>query len=186
MGYSDRMQAIGKRFIRWSVVCFMVVLLGCQSSSPQGQRVSVTQVVSGQTIEVIDPAGQNPRAERVRLLGIDTPTGKQEPWSTQAKERLTELIGDDRMVLLESDVQPTRNANGSELRLAYLWQDGRLLNEVLIEEGYGLARSIAPNTKYEQRLTYAQEKARLTGAGIWNPSHPMSQTPQEFRDATQE
>ncbi|WP_416674449.1 thermonuclease family protein [Egbenema bharatensis] len=186
MGDCNRIQRIGKRLMGWSVIGYMLMLMGCQATLPQGQQVSVTQVISGQTLEVLDRAGQNPRAERVRLLGIDAPTGSQEPWSTRATERLIELIGDDRTVLLESDIQPTRDSNGSQLRLAYLWREDRLLNEVLVEEGYALARSSAPNTKYEQRLTHAQEKARLTGAGIWNPTHPMTQTPQEFRRSSQE
>jgi micrococcal nuclease len=185
MGYSDRMQRICRRFIRWSVI-FMLILMGCQTTLLQGQPVSVTRVISGQTLEVLDTIGQNPKAERVRLLGIDAPTGKQEPWSTQARERLIELIGDDRTVLLEPDVQSIYRNRDTELRLAYLWQEGRLLNEVLVEEGYALARSSAPNTKYEQRLTYAQEKARLTGAGIWNSNHPMPQTPQDFRRSSRE
>jgi micrococcal nuclease len=55
-----------------------------------------------------------------------------------------------------------------------------LVNEQLVVEGYVyVPRSI--NNKYEQRLTNAQEFARLMGKGIWNPEKPMRLTPTEFR-----
>jgi micrococcal nuclease len=175
-------QVICRSLIRWGLVCCLLVLMGCQPSLPQGQRVKVSKVVNGQTLEVLDINGQNPNAERVRLLGIDAPTGNQEPWSTQAKERLAALIGENKTVLLEPDVEfICKFSNGSQQKLAYVWQGNKLLNETLIEEGYVLARSYSPNTKYEQRLTYAQEKARLTGVGIWNPANPMAESPQTPR-----
>ncbi|PSB16730.1 nuclease [filamentous cyanobacterium CCP1] len=176
-------QTVCRNLMLCSVVCGLLLLLGCQSSLPQTrQQVRVVKVVSGQTLEVLDMSGSNPITERVRLLGIEAPTGDQEPWSTQATDRLESLIGTNRTVWLEADVQAVREtSNGSKLRLAYVWRDNQLLNESLVAEGYVLGRSSSPNTKYEKRLTYAQEKARLTGRGIWNPSYPMAQSPEEFR-----
>lgn len=164
----------------WLVGCLVVFLLGCQPgdrSSSLSARVS--RVVSGQTIEIINPVKQT--AERVRLLGIEPPDWKQEPWSSQAKERLQELLGDDRVVILESDLEPEVSTSDGVTKLAYLWKNGVLLNEQLVEEGVVLAASRSPNLKYEQRLAHAQEKARLSGLGIWNTENPMRQTPQEFR-----
>jgi micrococcal nuclease len=87
-------------------------------------------------------------------------------------------------VRLEFDVEPDRvTKDGKLLHLAYLWHDHQLLNEVLVEEGLVLAHSRSPNTKYEQRLSYAQEKARLLGVGIWNPKQPLRQDPRELSNA---
>nr|WP_250125489.1 thermonuclease family protein [Chroococcidiopsis sp. CCMEE 29] len=66
-------------------------------------------------------------------------------------------------------------------RLAYVWQDGVLLNEKLVKEGYVLRVTRSPNHKYDQRLARAQEWARLMGLGVWNPEQPMRLTPAEFR-----
>ena len=141
----------------------------------------MTRVVSGQTIEVLDSTGRDPLAKPVRLLGIEAPNwSKQQPWSLAAKQRLEVLIQPDKTVLLEFDVESDRVTNdGAYLRLAYLWHDNQLLNEVLVEEGFVLANSRSPNIKYEQRLSHAQEKARLMGVGIWNPQNPMRQDPSE-------
>lgn len=164
------------------VVCGLIAccLIGCQTHPLQLEPVKVVRIVSGQTIEVLDASGQNPLAERVRLLGIEAPDWKhQQPWSDQARQQLETLIGSDRTVWLESDVQPgLSHSDGSQLRLAYVWQGKDLLNERLVEGGYVLAHARSPNLKYEQRLAYAQEKARLLGVGIWNPNQPMRHPPE--------
>ena len=58
-------------------------------------------------------------------------------------------------------------------RLAYVWKDGAFLNELLIAEGYVLSVPRSPNHKYDQRLSRAQELARLMGQGIWDPEKPI-------------
>jgi len=114
---------------------------------------------------------------QVRLVGIDAPDFQQQPWGQAAKERLEAMIG-GRPVLLEFDVQ---GKDAFERRLAYVWQDGVLLNEKLVREGYVLWVMRSPNHKYDQRLARAQEWARLMGVGVWNPEQPMRLTPAEFR-----
>lgn len=131
------------------------------------------RVVSGQTLEVTGTS----EASQVRLVGIDTPDLQQQPWGVMAKERLQAMIG-SKPVLLEFDVQQ-KDAFGRQL--AYVWQDGVLLNQKLVKEGWALFVPRSPNQKYDQRLERAQEWARLMGQGIWNPSQPMRLTPADFR-----
>ncbi|CCH66152.1 Thermonuclease precursor [Richelia intracellularis HM01] len=61
-----------------------------------------------------------------------------------------------------------------------MWKDGTLLNEQLVKDGYVLYVSSTPNQKYTPRLERAQQWARLTGGGIWNPEKPMRLSPHEF------
>lgn len=136
----------------------------------------MTRVVSGQTLEVIGAGEQL----RVRLIGIDAPDLKQQPWGEAAKEQLQETIG-SKPVLLEFEVQ-ARDSYGRQL--AYVWQDGVLLNEQMLKQGGGLFVPRSPNQKYDQRLERAQEWARLMGQGIWNPKQPMRLTPAEFRQTS--
>lgn len=156
-------------------MCCLIFLVSCQPIAPVGEVVRVARVVSGQTLEVLALNGQTTLTEKVRLLGIQAPNwDTQEDWSRKATEQLTALLGEERMIRLEFDVEPYREqADGTRLRQAYVWQDDRLLNEQLVEGGFVLAQSRSPNTKYEQRLAYAQEKARVLGTGIWDPDHPM-------------
>ena len=152
----------------------LLLLQSCHPAIPEKlEEVRVTRVVSGQTLQLM--------GRRVRLIGIDAPDLQQQPWGRAAKEQLQALIG-GRTVSLEFDVQ---NQDQLGRRLAYIWQDGELLNEKLVAEGYVLAVPRDPNHKYDQRLSRAQEWARLMEKGIWNPNQPMRLTPAEFRSHRQ-
>ncbi len=147
--------------------------------------VNIERVVSGQSLEWVDTSKQPPRLERVRLIGIDAPDWRQQPWGLEAKKGLEQMLGKVisqqlvlKPVLLESDVE-TLDRFGR--RLGYVWKDKVLVNEQLVKEGYVLAVPRSPNNKYDQRLARAQEYARLMGRGIWNPSQPMRLTPAEFQ-----
>ncbi|MBD1997859.1 thermonuclease family protein [Leptolyngbya sp. FACHB-541] len=154
-----------------------LLLMGCQASiKPQGTAVQVSRAVSGQTIEVLDPTGQTVLNQEVRLIGIDAPHPEQEPWGTEARERLAELV-EGQTVLLEADVA-TRDSY--DRIWGYVWLNDLLVNQQLVEDGLALAVG-PPHPKYGDRLTRAQEKARLLGVGIWNPQQPMRQLPCEFR-----
>lgn len=167
---------------QWVVgLCLLLTLASCQPAPvPAGDRARITKALNGMTLEVL-PLAQQTQTERVRLIGITAPAFGQNPWDQQAQTYLQTLtLG--KTVLLEADVEATfQPKQGPPQRLAYIWADGTLLNEKMIAEGYVLAGSRSPNLKYDQRLTRAQEKARLRGIGIWNPQRPMRQTPGEFR-----
>ncbi|MEW6497338.1 MAG: thermonuclease family protein [Cyanobacteriota bacterium] len=168
------------------VCCYLLLLVGCQSTRvPIGVNVQVQRVVSGQTLDVLNPTQQAALIDRVRLIGIEAPDLKQEPWGAAAKNRFEQLIGKAngqqlmlQPVFLERDVQE-KDSLGRWL--AYVWHDGVLLNEQLVKEGYVLAAPRSPNHKYDNRLARAQEYARIMGYGIWNPNQPMRLTPVEFR-----
>jgi micrococcal nuclease len=162
-------------------------LLGCQSPSPpKGTIVKVERVVSGQTLEVLIVSEAQPSIQQVRLLGINAPDLKQEPWGMAAKKRLQELISEQKggdlvlqSVLLELG-EPEKDRFGR--RLAYVWHDGILVNEQLVAQGYVFADGQSSlKTEYSEKLLRAQEYARLMGYGIWNPKQPIRLTPKEFR-----
>lgn len=155
------------------------ILLGCQATTNQQRiQVKVEKVFSGQTLEITDSSG----TQKLRLIGIDAPAWmpkcQQAPWQEAAKKQLQEKL-EGRSVWLEFDRQTEDNF---DRQLGYLWQDEQLINEWLVQQGLVLASSPRePNTRYAQRLAYAQESARIMELGIWNWQNPMGQTPQEFR-----
>jgi len=68
-------------------------------------------------------------------------------------------------VRLEFDVQQ-KDRYGRLLAYVYL-PDGRMLNEVLLEEGYAALLTVPPNVKYAERLRKAQKRAVEEGKGLW-------------------
>jgi len=171
------------------MLCCLLLLVSCKGSvTPSGQMVLVEQVLSGQTIEVVGQASRlslsasdrtaDPR--RVRLIGIEAPDLRQQPWGIEARQQLAELLGNGP-VLLELDVE---KRDQYQRQLGYIWATDSLLNEEMVKRGYALAKPRSPNTKYDERLANAQARARILGLGIWNPTEPMGITPTEFRRAS--
>ncbi|MBD2501150.1 thermonuclease family protein [Anabaena azotica FACHB-119] len=162
------------------LACVML-LVSCQARNPAitQTQVKVARVVSGQTLEVVGMAEQPNLISQVRLIGVDAPDLRQRPWGMQSKDFLEQLIGDlDKPVMLEFDVEAKDTIGRT---LAYVWKDGKLLNEQIVKQGYALFVLRSPNQKYDQLLERAQQWARIMGKGIWNPDKPMRQTPAEFR-----
>ncbi|MDF5718957.1 MAG: thermonuclease family protein [Rhizonema sp. PD37] len=163
------------------ILLCVLLLVACQPQNPLNEsrqlEVKVSQVVSGQALEVLGMPEQTTLVSQVRLLAIDAPDLQQRPWGDDAKLRLEELIGGQR-VILEFDLEEKDKFGRT---LAYLWKDKVLLNEQLVKDGYALFVMRSPNHKYDQRLERAQQWARLVGLGIWNPDQPMRLTPAEFR-----
>lgn len=156
---------------------FLLVSCSTPKPPPLGVVSRVERVVSGQTLEIIDPRSVVPALKAVRLIGVAAPDLKQDPWGLLAQRYLEEItLGKE--VLLESDRDQSDPYNRV---LAYVWLDGVLINEQLVKQGYVLADEQIPNTKYSQRLLYAQYEARILGQGIWNPEQPLRLTPTEFR-----
>jgi micrococcal nuclease len=101
---------------------------------------------------------------RVRLLGIDSPELGQGEAGRQAQAALQRLLPSGATVRLEWDVAP-RDRYGREL--AYVWTGSRMVNEVLVREGWAVLYTLPPNVKYAERLERAQKTARAAGAGLW-------------------
>ena len=121
--------------------------------------------MDGDTVEV-SPAIRG--TEDIRLIGIDTPEtvdpGEEvEPYGPQASAFATrELTG--RKVDLEFDQE--RIDQYGRL-LAYVYANGSMFNEKLVEDGYAQAYPYPPNTTYEGKFAATQARARASGIGIW-------------------
>jgi len=118
----------------------------------------------------------------VRLIGIDTPESKinkrayiqaKKLGSVEevlklgevAKEFTESILKTEKIVFLEFDAQKTDKYGRV---LAYVWlSNGKLLNEILLQEGYAMLLTIPPNTKYVDRFKKAQKYAREEGKGLW-------------------
>ncbi|OLP16136.1 hypothetical protein BST81_22280 [Leptolyngbya sp. 'hensonii'] len=188
----DPYQLPGQALLRWWIPAILLSLIAlflvaCQPVSlPKGNLVKVDQVISGQALEIVGGNVDMP-LQRVLLLGIEAPDLEQEPWGQQSRDYLAQFLSSPShgsrqapspWLRMETDVQERDSQNRP---LIYLWKDGILVNERLVEAGLALAAGRSPNLKYDIRLSRAQEKARLLGVGLWHPDHPMRQTPSEFR-----
>jgi micrococcal nuclease len=126
----------------------------------------VLRVVDGDTMQVMFHG----KEETIRLLLVDTPETKHpskpvQPYGPQASDfAIKTLTGQN--VDLEIDVSE-RDKYGRIL--VYLWINGKIFNEMLLEEGLArVAYVIPPNIKYVDRFREIEKKAQLAGIGIWS------------------
>jgi micrococcal nuclease len=128
----------------------------------------VVRVVDGDTLIVARPDGET----RVRLIGIDTPESVApdrpvECFGPEASARTTELLAGQTVTLRGDPTQDSVDQYGRELD--YVWlPDGRLLNHVLVAEGFAVEHTYAAPYAYQQHLRDAQQQAQDAGAGLWS------------------
>lgn len=130
-------------------------------------RAVVTHPVDGDTIEVrIGHA-----AERVRLIGIDTPESVArgrpvECYGREAKARMAELLPAGSEVRLERDVE-ARDKYGRLLAYVFRVSDSVQVNLLLVQEGFAEARAFEPNTTRQGELDRAEAEAKAAHRGLW-------------------
>ena len=140
-----------------------------------GNAVQVKKIYDGDTIGVV----LDGRFEKIRLIGIDAPELDQRPWGRKAKEYLESLLAvANSRISLEYDIEQ-RDKYGRIL--AYIWiQDGRMLNEEMLEKGFAVLFTFPPNVKYVDRLRAAQKKVRENKIGIWG-ENGLQERPYDYR-----
>ncbi len=111
------------------------------------------------------------REYKVRFLGIDTPEMEDadralEALAKEAESYVGQKLGQADSIVLEGDPGSDIYDNYDRL-LAWVWVDGVLLNEKLVEEGLATVRYIYGDYKYTGRLYAAQDRAKDAGTGVW-------------------
>ncbi len=145
-----------------SLLVFAVLALSACSRGPEQAAApiagDVIGVPDGDSLVVRLPSGE----ERVRLIGVNAPE-QGECYGREAAEGLRALVA-GRTVELATDVEP-RDQYGR--LLAYVYVDGKLVNQELAGSGLVLARRYRPNDRLQERLETAAASARSGGRGLW-------------------
>lgn len=112
------------------------------------------------------------KKERVRLLMVDTPEmnynkGEPMPYAEDAKNFTTEVLKNAEDVQLLFDKGP--ETDNYDRLLAYVFVDGVLLQELLLQEGYAAIRYVnKPNNTLEDELRDIQADAEKNGVNVWS------------------
>jgi micrococcal nuclease len=126
---------------------------------PDFDPATVLEVHEGNWIEVeIDGERAEVRYLLTQTEPLDQVTGED------GLLRNRELV-EGQFVHLERDAS-NRDREGRLLRYVYL-PDGRMVNEILLREGYAQVPNAGQDTRYESELRMAQADAMLAGRGMW-------------------
>lgn len=154
------------------VICLMMT--GCSSMESEitnkgYNKVEVTleKAIDGDTISV----NYQNKKENVRFLLVDTPETShprlgEQPFGQEAKEFTANLVESAEKLELEFDIGQNRDKYGR--LLAYVYVDGKMLQEELLKQGLArVAYIYEPNTRYVDSFTEIQKTAQSEGIGIW-------------------
>ncbi len=133
-----------------------------------GKTFHVVRVIDGDTMDVDVPDGKYPHT-RIRLWGVDTPEVHKPDTPVQhfgpEASRFTRQACYGKEVTLRLERRDLRDRYGRLLAYVIL-PDGRMLNRILIEEGYGYADSRFEHT-HRREFRKVQDAARAAGRGLW-------------------
>lgn len=124
---------------------------------------AVARVIDGDTIQFAPDA-------TVRLIGVDTPETVRpehpvEPFGPEATEFTRTFLASGAARLSFDRERFDRYGR----HLAYVWVDGRMLNEELLRAGFA---SYEPQFRYaepiKRRFRRAQEEAQAARLGLWS------------------
>ena len=131
---------------------------------------TIVRVKDGDTY-VINAKGED---YTVRLIGVDTPesvapaTYSKE--NTEEGKEVSDIVKDKLKagdkVYIEFDVSPEDKYN--RLLCYVYFEDGTMIQEWLLKNGYAKTMTIQPNSKYADRFAEIQHEAAENKVGLWN------------------
>lgn len=129
---------------------------------------TIVKNIDGDTIEI----SLNGKVEKVRMLCVDTPETHHprlgvQPFGPEASDYTKSILPVGTKVEIEPGIGSGRDKYGR--LLAYIYVQGKMFNEMLLEQGLArVAYIYAPNTKYVDEFYAIQKDAQKKGIGIWS------------------
>ncbi len=132
---------------------------------------TVSRFVDGDTITV----DMNGTPETLRFIGVDTPETHKPNTPVQcygpAAAVFTKNTIGTQKVRLESDSLSTNRDRYNRLLRYVYTADGKFINEILIQQGYGFYYPYFPFSK-SQQFEADQKQAMAANKGLWGNCHP--------------
>lgn len=135
-----------------------------------GHVFEVAGIVDGDTLDIAASDGDR-ATTRIRLIGVDTPETKHPTvgpmyFGQEATDFAKEAAEGRRITVHLDTITDERDRYGRLLAYVKL-PDGRILNEVLIRQGYGYADLRFRHSRFDAYVRLMEE-AIEEGAGLWD------------------
>lgn len=139
---------------------------------PSSLAATVISVGDGDTIRVND----NGKTVTVRLGCIDSPERAQRPHGQMASVHLKQLLPKGQTVELR---QINRDRYGRTV--AEVFSNGRSVNLQLVSDGMAAVYRQYLKGCNAGQFNQAEQQAKQSGLGIWNPRNPLQSMPWDYR-----
>lgn len=133
----------------------------------QGELVKVNDynIIDGDTADLVLDRKEEPSI-KARFLLIDAPEMNAK-YGEESRQRVIELFNEADLIQVEYE---GKTKDKYDRDLVHVWLDGILLQEILITEGYAIARYIdgyINDSKYEQTMYDSQDYAKRNSLVVW-------------------
>ncbi|QPM67115.1 thermonuclease family protein [Atribacter laminatus] len=156
------MKKVQKNSLTTLLAVLIIFIMYNYFQQETGQYI-VKTVIDGDTIELND-------GEKVRYIGIDAPEFQSskknaEKFAEEAFQANRKIV-ENRKVKLEFDVEQ-RDQYGRLLAYVYT-EDGIMVNEWLVANGYAKTVVFPPNVRYVDRFKNLEKEAQKQKIGLWD------------------
>lgn len=154
-----------KKIIMVIILTFIFIL----NTNAKKIKVDFDKCIDGDTISIKN----NEIYSKIRFLAIDAPEiDKQEPYSTEAKEYLCNLIKNGKNLYLEFDNKSDK-VDKYDRTLAWVWIDDTLIQYEMVKNGYAKVAYLYNEYKYTSELKKFEEYAKDNKLNIWSDYVPV-------------
>ena len=129
---------------------------------------TVSSVLDGDTLRI----KYEGKTQSVRLLGIDAPESSKtrykhlECFGSEAKNHLKSLV-DKKKITFQFDPSQDQKDLYDRL-LAYVYLDGELINQTMLEQGYAKEYTYKTPYRYQAEFKQAEQSAHEQALGLWS------------------
>lgn len=151
------------------------------------KKVTLEKCVDGDTATFKDSTGNT---YKTRFLAIDTPetvhpTKGEQAYGKDASTYTCETLTNAKEIVLETDPASDEEDKYGRL-LAWVFVDGVLLQEQLINNGLAQVSYLYGDYKYTEQLELAQATAKTNKIGIWSSEEETESLDTETVEETSE
>lgn len=157
-------------------IVFLFILIMPINVSALEKEVKLVKCVDGDTFKF----SIGNKEQSARFLAVDTPETKHptkgvEEFGPEASEYTCNRLTNAKKIVLEYDDNSTKEDKYGRA-LVWVFVDGDLLQEELIEKGYAKVAYLYDDYKYTEKLQTIEKKAKNKKVGIWSTTTSSSST----------
>lgn len=133
------------------------------------ETVTLGKCIDGDTATFKDSSGNS---YKTRFLAIDTPetvhpTKGEQPYGKEASNYTCNTLTSASIIQLETDPNSDIKDRYGRL-LAWVYVDGKLLQESLVEQGLAKVAYLYGDYKYTEQLKVVESNAKNSKLGVWS------------------
>ena len=149
-------------------------------------EVKFSKCVDGDTITL----KINGEKKRVRLLAIDTPESVTpnkpiEKYGKEASNFTCNLVKNAQKIEIEYDINSDKE-DKYERVLAYVYVDGKMIQEELLKNGLARVAYLYDNYQYTEHFKNIEQEAKDNKIGLWSLEDPNYEIIEEDEDIDNE